>query len=137
MPLAAVVVCSSSSSSSSVICLKISPSQQLYASPSVSTYANADSTYAHTNPLLRCDCCCAGVHHFKTTYELAGPVAKLLPSLKPDQLATVVQALGTAGVNDLDLFKVSSSTDSLMFGTTTYCNVNGDTVCYTKSLGLI
>lgn len=48
------------------------------------------------------------MHHFKTTYELAGPVAKLLPSLKPDQLATVVQALGTAGVNDLDLFKVSS-----------------------------
>jgi hypothetical protein len=40
-------------------------------------------------------------------YELSGSVSKLLPSLKPDQLATVVQALGAAGVNDLDLFKVS------------------------------
>jgi uncharacterized protein YihD (DUF1040 family) len=47
----------------------------------------------------------AGVAHFKTTYELTASVAKLLPSFKPDQLATVVQALGVAGVNDLDLFK--------------------------------
>lgn len=46
--------------------------------------------------------------HFKTTYEMAGPVAKLLPSFKPDQLATVVQALGAAGVNDLDLYKVGA-----------------------------
>lgn len=51
----------------------------------------------------------AGVGHFKTTYELSGSVAKLLPSLKPDQLATVVQALGAAGVNDLDLFKAISA----------------------------
>lgn len=51
----------------------------------------------------------AGVAHFKTTYELTASVAKLLPSFKPDQLATVVQALGSAGVNDLDLYKVIAS----------------------------
>jgi hypothetical protein len=48
----------------------------------------------------------AGVGHFKTLYELAGPAAKLLPSLSAGQLATVVEALGAAGVDDLDLFKV-------------------------------
>ena len=51
----------------------------------------------------------AGVGHFKTTYELSGTVAKLLPSFTPDQLASVVQSLGAAGVNDLDLFKASQN----------------------------
>jgi hypothetical protein len=48
----------------------------------------------------------AGVSHFKTTFELTAALPKLLPSMKPDQLATVVAALGAAGVADLDLFKV-------------------------------
>uniref|UniRef100_A0A383WKK8 RAP domain-containing protein n=1 Tax=Tetradesmus obliquus TaxID=3088 RepID=A0A383WKK8_TETOB len=50
----------------------------------------------------------AGVGHFKTLYELAGPAAKLLPSLSPAQLATVVEALGAAGVNDTELLKAVS-----------------------------
>jgi hypothetical protein len=48
------------------------------------------------------------VGHFKTLYEMAGPAAKLLPSLSPAQLATVVEALGAAGVNDTELLKVGA-----------------------------
>jgi hypothetical protein len=51
----------------------------------------------------------AGVGHFKTTYELAGPAAKLLGSFNPAQLSTVVEALGRAGVNDADLMKAVGS----------------------------
>ncbi|KAI8472216.1 MAG: mitochondrial F1F0 ATP synthase associated protein [Monoraphidium minutum] len=47
----------------------------------------------------------ANVGHFKTAFDLAGPAAKLLGSFTPDQLATVVEALGKAGVNDPDVFK--------------------------------
>jgi hypothetical protein len=44
---------------------------------------------------------------------MAGPAAKLLPSLSPAQLATVVEALGAAGVNDTELLKVSASDDAV------------------------
>lgn len=47
----------------------------------------------------------ANVGHFKTAFELAGPASKLLGSFTNDQLATVVEAFGKAGVNDADLFK--------------------------------
>ncbi|GBF92217.1 hypothetical protein Rsub_05299 [Raphidocelis subcapitata] len=50
----------------------------------------------------------ANVGHFKTAFDLAGPAAKLIGSFTPDQLATVVEALGKAGVNDPDLFKAVS-----------------------------
>jgi len=46
----------------------------------------------------------AGVGHFKTLAELAGPAAALLPSLTPTQLSVVVEGLGRAGVNDAELF---------------------------------
>jgi hypothetical protein len=52
------------------------------------------------------------VGHFKTLYELAGPAAKLLPSLSPAQLATVVEALGAAGVNDAELLKVGAGSSN-------------------------
>ncbi|KAF8059097.1 hypothetical protein HT031_005269 [Scenedesmus sp. PABB004] len=51
----------------------------------------------------------AGVSHFKTTFELAGPAAKLLGSFSPAQLAVVVEALGGAGVNDGELMKAVSA----------------------------
>lgn len=47
----------------------------------------------------------ANVAHFKTAFDLAGPATKLLGSFTPAQLATVVEALGKAGVNDAELFK--------------------------------
>lgn len=45
-----------------------------------------------------------GVAHFKTTFELAGPAAKLLSSLSPSQLSFVVEGLGAGGAKDLELF---------------------------------
>jgi hypothetical protein len=62
--------------------------------PSAAAYASLDVVPA------------AGVGHFRTTYELTGAAGKLLGSFTPAQLATVVEALGSAGVNDVDLFKV-------------------------------
>ncbi|KIY94756.1 hypothetical protein MNEG_13206 [Monoraphidium neglectum] len=47
----------------------------------------------------------ANVGHFKTAFDLAAPATKLLGSFTPAQLATVVEALGKAGVNDPDFFK--------------------------------
>lgn len=55
---------------------------------------------------MSCLAVCAGVGHFKTSYELAGPAAKLLSSFTRAQLATVVESLGKAGVNDAELMKV-------------------------------
>lgn len=51
----------------------------------------------------------AGVGHFQTTYELVGPASKLLSSFTPAQLATVVEALGAAGVDDTDWLRAVSN----------------------------
>lgn len=50
----------------------------------------------------------ANVTHFKTLFELSGPAARLLPTLSPAQLATVVASLGKAGVSDAELFRAVS-----------------------------
>lgn len=46
----------------------------------------------------------AGVGHFATIAELAGPAAALLKSFNPAQLSIVVEALGKAGVADAELY---------------------------------
>lgn len=46
----------------------------------------------------------SNVSHFKTTYELAAPVAGLLNSATPAQLSFIVEGLGRAGVNDVELY---------------------------------
>ncbi len=45
-----------------------------------------------------------GVSHFQTLFELSGAAARLLPSLTPTQLSLVVEALGSAGSADAELF---------------------------------
>lgn len=54
--------------------------------------------------------CLSGVGHFQTLYELSSPAAKLLGSFSPAQLASVVEALGNAGVSDAELMKAVSAT---------------------------
>ncbi|GLC37089.1 hypothetical protein PLESTB_001392900 [Pleodorina starrii] len=46
----------------------------------------------------------ANVDHTRTLAELAGPLAANLKSLKPAQVSYVVEALGKAGVADVELF---------------------------------
>lgn len=46
----------------------------------------------------------AGVDHFKTVYELSGPVAAQLKAFSPSQLSLAVEALGKAHVKDAELF---------------------------------
>lgn len=45
-----------------------------------------------------------GVSHFKTVFELSGAAARVLPSLTSTQLSFVVEALGSAGSVDAELF---------------------------------
>ncbi|GIL48063.1 hypothetical protein Vafri_4762 [Volvox africanus] len=46
----------------------------------------------------------ANVEHTRSLAELAGPLAANLKSLKPSQVSYVVEALGKAGVADVELF---------------------------------
>lgn len=51
----------------------------------------------------------AGVEHFKTIAELAGPASSLVGTLNPTQISVIVEALGKAGVKDAELFgKISA-----------------------------
>lgn len=47
----------------------------------------------------------AGVSHFRSVFDMSAPAARLLPSLTPQQLGVVVEALGRAGAADGDLFR--------------------------------
>lgn len=51
----------------------------------------------------------SNVTHFKTIYELAGPAQAQLASFNAQQLSFVVEALGKAGVSDVELFKAVSA----------------------------
>jgi hypothetical protein len=50
----------------------------------------------------------AGVQHFKSVFDMSAAAARLLPSLTPQQVGIVVEALGRAGAADGDLFRAVS-----------------------------
>lgn len=51
----------------------------------------------------------SNVSHFKTVFELCGPAQSLLASFNPTQLSFVIEAMGKAGVTDVEMFKQVSA----------------------------